>query len=75
MMRLQKNKVFNLIEIIFIMILTAIVSIVATGIIMLKGDGKDVTIVNKDDDLQEFVEVYNTIINKYYTKEIDKKNC
>ncbi len=73
MMRLQKNKVFNLIEIIFIMILTAIVSIVATGIIMLKGDGKDVTIVNKDDDLQEFVEVYNTIINKYYTKEIDKK--
>lgn len=71
---MQKSKGFNLIELIIIMIITAIVSIVATGVIMLKSDrSKSANIINEDKNLQEFINVYNTILTKYYTKDIDKK--
>ncbi len=71
---MHKNKGFNLLELIIIMIITAVVSIIATGVIMLKGDNKDsISLASKDTNLQEFVDVYNTIINKYYEKDIDKK--
>lgn len=70
---MQKNKGFNLFELIAIIIVTALVSIIATGVIMLKGSSKEnITLVNKDENLQEFINVYNTILTKYYDKNIDK---
>lgn len=69
---MQKSKGFNLIEMIIIMVITSIISIIATGVIMLKSNNNKLNYVNTDTNLQEFLEVYNTIISKYYDK-IDKK--
>ena len=71
---MQKSNGFNLIELIIIMIITALVSIIATGVIMLKSDGsKSINFLSDDENLQEFINVYNTILNKYYSNDIDKK--
>ena len=57
------------------MIITALVSSVATGVIMLNnsaaGELDGVNIID-DKDLQEFITVYETIVEKYYDK-VDKK--
>lgn len=62
-------------EIIVIIIITAIVSGIATGVIMLNS-GINLTISNEkiteDEDLMNFINVYETLLEKYYD-EIDKE--
>jgi len=73
---MKKTNGFGLFGVIVIIIITALVSSIATGVIMLNnssintlGETIDLT---KDEDLQEFIQVYETILSKYYD-EIDKK--
>lgn len=73
---MKKNQGFGLFGIIVIMIITALVSCIATGVIMLNShseiiDNEAQSIV-EDEDLMEFIEVYETVVSKYYD-EIDKK--
>ena len=73
---MKKTRGFGLLGIIIIMIITAIISSIATGVIMLNSQSdiiynENKTIIN-DEDLNNFIEVYETIVNKYYD-EIDKK--
>ena len=42
---MEKNKGFNLVELIIIIVITAVVSIIATGVIMLKGNSKDLNLL------------------------------
>lgn len=73
---MKKTKGFGLIGIIIIMIITALVSSIATGVIMLNNPGFGINGTKldllKDDALQDFIEVYETILSKYYD-EVDKK--
>ncbi len=74
---MKKTKGFGLFEIILIIIITALITSVATGIIMLNNtnievDGNIIN-VDKDKDLQEFIKVYKTILEKYYDNNIDKE--
>ena len=70
-----KNNGFGIISVIIIIVITALVSGVATGVIVMN-NYKDVSIknVNLSDDknLQEFVDLYGTILSKYYD-EVDKE--
>lgn len=72
---MKKTRGFGLLGIIIIMLITALVSSVATGVIMLNnstaGISSNLNLTN-DEDLQEFISVYETLITKYYD-EIDKK--
>ncbi len=69
---MQKVKGFNLLEIIIIMIITAIVASVTTGVIMLNNSSNNISDIVKDKELQEFIDVYNTLLSKYYD-DIDKE--
>ena len=74
---MKKTKGFGLFEIILIIVITALITSVATGIIMLNNtnievDGNIIN-VDKDKDLQEFIKVYKTILEKYYDNNIDKE--
>lgn len=73
---MKKTNGFGLFGIIIIMIITAIVSSIATGVIMLNSQtdiiNNDNSNIYNDEDLEEFIEVYETIVSKYYD-EIDKK--
>ncbi len=70
---MNKNKAFGLVEIIIIIVITALISSVTTGVIMINSPAsptyKD---YSSDEELQDFLEVYNTIMSKYYD-EVDKK--
>ena len=73
---MKRTRGFGLFSTIIIIIITAIISSIATGVIMLNNSStimasnmKDLT---NDTDLLEFIEVYNTLITKYYD-EIDKE--
>lgn len=73
---MKKTRGFGLFGIIVIIIITALVSSIATGVIMLNNNsiglnGNSVDLSN-DKDLQEFIEVYETLITKYY-EDIDKE--
>ena len=74
---MKKTKGFGLVEIIIIIVVTALVTSVTTGVIMLNNTNIEVdgNIINveKDKDLQEFISVYKTILDKYYDNNIDKK--
>lgn len=73
---MRKTKGFGLIGTIIIMIITALVSSIATGVIMLNNRSTNITGTNinlsDDKDLQEFIEVYETLLSKYYD-EIDRE--
>ena len=71
---MKHNNGFNLINVIFIIIVTAIVSSLATGVIMLNNNpAKYYKSEEKNDaELQEFIKVYNTLLDKYYDN-VDKK--
>lgn len=69
---MKKTKGFGLAGIIIIIIVTALVSSVATGVIMLNSSKANIDLVSNDKNLQEFVEVYETLISKYYD-DIDKE--
>ena len=75
--RLKKTNGFGLIWTIIIIIITAVVSSMATGVIMLNNTTINNEIDNStngnDKDLNDFINVYNTLITKYYD-EIDKKS-
>ena len=74
---MKKTKGFGLFEIIIIIVITALITSISTGIIMLNNTNIEVdgNIINaeKDKDLQEFIKVYKTILEKYYDKNIDKE--
>ncbi len=74
---MKKTRGFGLLGIIVIIIITALVSSIATGVIMLNNNsvglnGSTIDLSN-DKDLQEFIEVYETLITKYY-EDIDKES-
>lgn len=73
---MKKTKGFGLFGIIVIMIITSIVSSIATGVIMLNSsannDGENIKNISDDEELMEFINVYETLISKYYD-EIDKE--
>lgn len=74
--QLKKIKGFGLIETIVIIIITSLVSSVATGVIMLNSsstiDKENVKNIANDEELMNFINVYETIKNRYYD-EIDTK--
>lgn len=74
---MNKAKGFGLIEIIIIIVVTALVTSITTGVIMLNNTNIEVdgNVINleKDKNLQEFISVYKTILEKYYDSNIDKK--
>lgn len=66
------KKEFGLINLIIIVIVTAIITSVTTGVILLNNSKAGKTIINSNDkDLQEFIEVYNSVLDDYY-ENIDK---
>lgn len=73
---MKKTKGFGLLGIVIIMIITSIVSSITTGVIILNSsvniDGDNVKNISEDKELLEFINVYDTLISKYYD-EIDKK--
>ena len=72
---MKKTKGFGLPSIIIIIIITAIVSSIATGVIMLNSSSNIISVNNDltdDEDLKEFISVYSTLVSKYYN-EIDKE--
>ena len=73
---MKKTKGFGLLGIIIIIIITAIVSSVATGVIMLNStvniDENNIKDISNDKELMDFINVYETIMDKYYA-EIDKE--
>jgi len=73
---MKKTRGFGLLGVIIIIVITALVSSIATGVIMLNNTsynikGESINL-SKDGDLQDFIEVYETLVAKYYD-EIDKK--
>ncbi len=67
-----KSKGFGLLSVIIIMIITSIVSGVTTGVIMLNNNDINIKNYSDDEDLKEFIEVYEVLLSKYYDN-IDKK--
>lgn len=61
---LNKNKTFNLMEVIAIMIITCIFGMLAGGILMY---GKGSLNFGIKKELNEFVDMYTEILNEYYT--------
>ncbi len=72
---MKKTNGFGLFGVIVIMLITAITSSIATGVIMLNNSSQLTglkTNLSNDEDLKQFVEVYETLLAKYYD-DIDKK--
>lgn len=72
---MKKNKGFGLLGVIIIVLITAVVTCIATGVIMLNNTYVNINSnldLSNDKDLQEFISVYETLLSKYYD-EIDKK--
>lgn len=73
---MKKTKGFNLLEIILIMLITAIVSSIATGVIMLNSqtiiDNETAKNITEDENLMNFINIYETIKERYYD-EIDSE--
>lgn len=72
----QYRKGFGLLETIIIIILTAIASGIASGIIIYNTYSNNTKVsysnLTTDEDLQEFLEVYDSVLNDYY-EDVDKK--
>lgn len=72
----NRTKGFNLKEVIFIIILTSIISGITTGLILYNQNklSKNITYqdLNQDDNLKEFLTVYASLIDEYY-EDVDKK--
>lgn len=67
---MKKTKGFGLLGVIVIIIITAIVSSIATGVIMLNNTSSGINNskinITNDKDLQKFIEIYETLTTKYY---------
>lgn len=74
--KMKKDKGFNLISTIIIIIVTAIISGITTGVIMYNSyrhtTGLTYNEITTDPALQEFLEVYSSILNDYY-EDVDKE--
>ena len=68
---MKKTNGFGLMGVIIIIIVTAVISGIATGVIMLNNSNTKIDLISNDEDLQEFVEVYKTLLSKYYDN-VDK---
>lgn len=72
----ENSKGFNLKEVIFIILLTAIVTSMTTGVILYNQNKltKNITYqdLNQDKNLKEFLNVYASLIDEYY-EDVDKK--
>ena len=68
---MKKTNGFGLLGVIIIIIVTAVISGIATGVIMLNNSNTKIDLISNDEDLQEFVEVYKTLLSKYYDN-VDK---
>lgn len=71
---IKKTTDFNIIEVIVIIIITGIIVSVCSGLIVYKNYDKIYISASNDDkdDLNEFIESYDHIVNSY-VKEVDKK--
>lgn len=67
-----KSKGFGLVSVIVIMIITSVVSGLTVGVIMLNNSDINISSLSDDKELQEFIEVYEVLLSKYYD-DIDKK--
>lgn len=72
----MKNKGFNLITVIGFICLTSIISAITVGVIMTNSyksaDGTSYTDILQEEEIKEFLDVYNQVTNSYY-EDIDKK--
>lgn len=72
----KKTKGFSLKEVIFIILLTAIISGITTGVILYNQNKitKNITYqdLNQDEDLKEFLSVYASLLDEYY-EDVNKK--
>ena len=63
----KERKEFGLIGIILIIVCTAIITSVTTGVILLNNSKASKNIkVSNDKDLQEFIDVYTSVLDDYY---------
>lgn len=73
---MRKDKGFNLVSTIIIIIVTAIISGITTGVIMYNGykqsTGLSYSEITNDPALIEFLEVYSSLLDDYY-EDIDKE--
>lgn len=73
---MKKTKGFGLFEIIIIIVITALVSSITTGVIVLNSsveiDNETAKNIIEDEELMDFINVYETVVSKYYD-EIDKE--
>lgn len=69
---MNKSKGFGLFGIIIIMIITSIVSGIATGVIMLNNKETNISTISEDKNLQDFINVYETLLSRFYN-DIDKE--
>ncbi len=69
---MKKSAGFSLVSTIIIIIVTSIITTLATGIIIYNNDDKSIVSGKEDKELQEFIEVYETLLSRYYN-DIDKE--
>ena len=73
---MRKDKGFNLVSTIIIIIVTAVISGITTGVIMYNGykqsTGLSYSDITNDPALIEFLEVYSSLLDDYY-EDIDKE--
>lgn len=69
---MKKSNGFGLVAVIIIIVITSIVASLATGVIIIYNSSSNFSDVTNDEDLKEFIKVYDTILSKYYD-EVDKK--
>jgi carboxyl-terminal processing protease len=74
---MRKTRGFSLIGVIIIIIITSLVASMATGVIMINNSSNEMVnnynSASDDDYLQEFITVYNTLVDKYYDS-IDRES-
>ncbi len=69
---MKKPNGFGLVAVIIIMIITSVVASITTGVIMQNSKNVKYTNITDDNELNEFINVYDTILSKYYD-EVDKE--
>ena len=70
------KKEYSLCGVIIIIVATAIISALSTGILIMRNystdDGQSYSEIIKDENMQEFIDVYSKLTNNYY-EDVDKK--
>lgn len=71
----MNKKGYSLIQVIIIIVITSVISAITTGVLFNKGYNKrniDYSELSKDENVQNFLNVYSEVLNGYY-ENIDKK--